>query len=647
MSYAFCRYAMVIDRDRKIVAWNKAMEQISGLPKQDVIGKGDFEYAIPFYGERGPILIDVLQLSDTELASRYSSVHREGNCLFAEVFVPKIRGGAHLLGSAALLHDQDGNIIGAIETIRDITDRHQAMVLLEKAKLAAEEASQAKSQFLANVSHEIRTPLNGIIGFAELIMREPRIEKVHTMAETIVHESDILLSLVNAVLDQARIESGKMEIACSATDLKQLLTTVSQTVEVQAKRKGITLGVVDSEEVPRFVVADKLRVCQVLMNLMNNSVKFTQQGSVVLRTSVERRESGRVWVRFGVTDTGDGIPDAKKFLIFQRFAQVDAAATRKHGGAGLGLSIAHGLVELMGGTIGFESHLGQGSKFWFVLPFAVCDSAEDAHALADDRGEWKSSRSACPSCPILLVEDYLPNQEVARMHLEGAGYAVDIAGDGVAALEHCEAKEYSLVLMDIQMPVMDGYEATRRLRRRSGWTESVVILGLSANADEKSRLECLAAGMNGLVTKPLRREAFLREVAQRLSGPPKECDCVQHTPQREPAPLPMDYPLAVEEFAGDKPLLDSVVVGFLATARKQLGDMKRFISTGDAAAIGREAHKIKGASANLTAMPLSEAAEVVEESGKSGNLQGIHDLFARLEKELNRLDAFVNNEYRK
>lgn len=639
---------MVIDHDSKVIAWNKAMEEITGLSKQAIIGKGDFEYAIPFYGERRPILIDLLHFSDTELADRYNSVHRDGNGLFAEVFVPKFRGGngAHLLGSAALLHDQDGNTIGAIETIRDITDRHHAMVQLQNAKLAAEEASQAKSQFLANVSHEIRTPLNGIIGFAELIMREPRIDKVHTMAETIVHESDILLSLVNAVLDQARIESGKMEIAYSATDLKQLLTTVSQTVEVQAKKKGIAIGVVDSEEVPRFVVADKLRVCQVLMNLMNNSVKFTQQGSAVLRTTVERRELGRVWVRFAVTDTGDGIPDEKKFLIFQRFAQVDAAATRKHGGAGLGLSIAHGLVELMGGTIGFESHLGRGSTFWFVLPFSVCEKAEGAHVLADERGEWKSSQSACMSCPILLVEDYLPNQEVARLHLEAAGYTVDIASDGVAALEHCDTKEYSLVLMDIQMPVMDGFEATRRLRRRSGWTERVVILGLSANADEKSRMECMAAGMNGLVTKPLRREAFLSEVAQRLSGTPQECHCVQPTPQREPKSLPMDYPLAVEEFAGDKPLLDSVVVGFLAMARKQLADIKGFISTGDAAAIGREAHKIKGAAANLTAMQLSEAAKVVEERGKSGDLPGIDDLFARLETELNRLCDFVSSEYR-
>jgi len=448
------------------------------------------------------------------------------------------------------------------------------------------------------------------------------------------------------ILDQARIESGKMEIVCTTTDLKELLTTVTQTVELQAEKKGLAIRVENSAEVPRFVLSDQLRVCQVLLNLMNNSVKFTQEGSVLLRVTVARCELNKVWVRFEVTDTGTGIPDEKKQIIFQRFAQVDAAATRKHSGAGLGLSIAHGLVELMGGTIGFESQTGKESTFWFVLPFSVCDKAEDTRALSSTSAEWKSARADCSSYPILLVEDYVPNQEVARMHLESAGYAVEIVGDGVAALKRCEAKEFSLVLMDIQMPRMDGFEATRQLRRRSGWTQRVVILGLSANADETSRIECMSAGMNGLVTKPLRREAFLREVARRLSG--SVCDCTSALPVPNPvvAALPMDYQLAIQEFGGDKALLDGLVIRFLTSTRKQLVNMEALISLGDATAIGHEAHRIKGASANLTAMLLSEAARQVEECGKSADLQGIGDLFTRLEKEVDALDIFVKNEYR-
>jgi PAS domain S-box-containing protein len=638
---------MVIDRDKKVTAWNRAMEQLTGISKEKILGKGNFEYAIPFYGERRPILVDLLYISDAELVCKYDSVHHEGGSLFAEVFVPKIYGGkgGHLLGSASLLYDQDGNIIGAIESIRDITGHHQAMTELKRAKLAAEEASRAKSQFLSNVSHEIRTPLNGIIGFSELIMRESNLQNVHKMSRSILKESDILLSIVNAVLDQARIESGKIEIANTSMDLMELLYTVVQTVEIQAQKKGISVRVEHSEDVPHFVLSDRLRLCQVLLNLMNNSVKFTERGSVLLRVSIERRELEKVWIRFEVIDTGSGIPDDKRHLIFQRFAQVDAGATRKHGGAGLGLSIAHGLVELMSGNIGFESQVGTGSTFWFVLPFSVCEKATNLQALKETNPDWKMTWPHCPSCPILLVEDYVPNQEVARMHLEGAGYKVDIAGDGVAALQRCETTEYSLILMDIQMPVMDGFEATRQLRQRPGWTKSVVILGLSANADEKSRMDCMAAGMNGLVTKPLRQKTFLSEVAFRLSGTSSECDCLLTAPPKASTALPMDYNQAVQEFAGDRPLLDSVVVRFLIMARKQLTDLKGFVVAGDAAAIGREAHKIKGAAGNLTAMALSEVAKAMEEMGKSGNLFGIDALFGQLEKELDTLDVFVKNGY--
>jgi PAS domain S-box-containing protein len=638
---------MVIDRDKKVTAWNRAMELLSGVAKEDMLGKGDNEYAVAFYGERRSTLFDLLYMSDNDIADKYDFVRLEGNCLVAEVFAPKVYGGkgGHLLGSASLLYDQDGNVIGAIESIRDVTSSHEAMAELRRAKLAAEDANQAKSRFLSNVSHEIRTPLNGIIGFTELIMRERDPFTVHTMARSVLKESDILLSLVNAVLDQARIESGKIEIANTASDLMELLDTAAQAVEIQAQKKGISVRVEHSEDVPHFVLLDRLRLCQVLMNLMNNSVKFTERGSVLLRVSVERRESDKSWVRFEVIDTGSGIPNNKRHLIFQRFAQVDAGASRKHGGAGLGLSIAHGLVELMGGIIGFDSEVGTGSTFWFVLPLSICEKPNNLQALKETNADWKVTLPNCPSYPILLVEDYEPNQEVARMHLEGAGYKVDIAGDGTDALRRCETTEYSLILMDIQMPVMDGLEATRQLRQRSGWTMRVAILGLSANADDKSRIDCMTAGMNGLVTKPLRRSTFLREVALQLSGTSRNCDCLPAVSPKASNALPMDYKQAVQEFAGDHSLLDSVVVRFLIMARKQLADLKGFISAGDAAAIGREAHKIKGAAGNLTAMPLSEVAKTMEEMGKSSNLLGIDTLFGQLEKELDTLDGFVKNGY--
>jgi CheY-like chemotaxis protein len=256
----------------------------------------------------------------------------------------------------------------------------------------------------------------------------------------------------------------------------------------------------------------------------------------------------------------------------------------------------------------------------------------------------KEYRPRCSSYPILLVEDYAPNQDVARMHLEGAGYRVEIAEHGALALKLCESKEYSLILMDIQMPEMDGFEATRRLRQRPGWTQTVVILGLSANADEKTRKECLAAGMDGLVTKPLRRASFLAEVARRLADASLEPVAGSAARQTDRADEPMDPEEATREFGGNKALLQMVLARFLNMCRIQLADMQRALSAGDAESLGREAHKIKGASANLTAMRISTAAKALEEKSQSGNLVGAEELLARLIKETEDLDTFANHK---
>ncbi len=768
---------LVIDRNKKVIHWNKALEQLTGVPKEEMIGKGDYEYALPFYGERRPILLDLLYLPEDEVKKIDFFFSREGEVIFSEDFIPKVNNGrgAYALKSATLLHDQDGTILGAIETIRDITDRkkmevalteshaqldamannvpgivfqlfarpdgstgfyylsnkameiigiryqnctnldefgshvhpedrerfshsvrdavqsrdawrfegrlvtfsgdtiwcqvlsnpvvrenelvysgvivdvtdrHNTMAELQRAKLVAEEANRAQSRFLSNVSHEIRTPLNGIIGFAELIMRERNVDGIHAMAKTVLHESEILLSLVNELLDQARIESGRMEIECVRFDINELIDTVSKTVGVQAQKKGLEVLVDASADAPRFLFGDPLRICQVLLNLMNNSMKFTQHGSITLRTRIERTQPELTWVRFEVIDTGRGIPGNKRHLIFERFAQVDAEATRKYGGTGLGLSVSRGLVELMGGTIGFTSLEGTGSTFWFVLPFPInVESGEKriSEAVSIDTTIATQRCSRSPHCPILLVEDYPPNQEVARSHLAAEGYTVEIVGNGIAALDHCGQKEYSLILMDIQMPEMDGFEATKKLRQRPGWTQDAVILGLTANADEKTRKGCIAAGMDGMVIKPIRREAFLKEVAKRLSkgAPDHSCAMPEITADKET--WPMDYERALGEFMGDKALLDELIKGFIATAYRQVADMERFVSENDTEAVGREAHKIRGASANLVAMRLAAAAKAVELKSKSGEATALSASLDEVKRELKSLDVFTQN----
>ncbi|MEI8011537.1 MAG: CHASE domain-containing protein [Candidatus Omnitrophota bacterium] len=524
----------------------------------------------------------------------------------------------------------------------EIGEHEAAIQALEAANKKSEEASRLKSQFVATVSHEMRTPLNGIIGFAELIesLRDPA--RIKDMARTIICQSEILLALINDILDRAKIEAGKLLLNWEAVDIRELVGRLSQSFAPRLTATEVALVVTMADDVPHFFMTDPLRLGQVITNLVSNAIKFTQQGTVNLKVEKVSHDGGGVVLRFSVIDTGVGIPADKQHLIFERFAQVDGDLSRRFGGAGLGVSIAKGLVELMGGEIAFESREGVGTTFWFTLavepveapPISV-EKPVIAAAAPDDRGR------------VLVAEDYLPNQEVVRMHLEGSGYDVTVVGDGKAALEVCGQEEFQFILMDIQMPGMDGYEATGKLRERGGWLKEVPILGFTANADNKTLEECLAIGMNGVIVKPVRKESFLAEIRQwfHLRRP--------QVPEGAAAPRLsgaqdgiMDYDGAIKEFGGKEKLLHEVVQRFLCQAKQQAVTMEAALNMKDAAAIGREAHKIKGAAANLTAMRLSVKAKDLEEKGKGNDLSGMAVLLIEFRKELEELEKYVKNGYR-
>lgn len=531
--------------------------------------------------------------------------------------------------------------------MREVVQRQEAHRELQEAKNKAEEASKLKSQFLFNVSHEIRTPLNGIIGFAELITRCEDMARARMMARTVLNESDILLTLVNDILDQAKIEAGKMTLENRVVDIRDLFSGMIKTMSMAANKKGLMVALESSGDVPRFVYTDRLRLCQIIWNFFNNSVKFTTEGSVTLRAELLDRRLDMARVKFSIRDTGVGIADDKKHLIFERFAQIDGTATRVHGGAGLGTSIAKGLVELMGGEAGFESKLGEGSTFWFILPLKVCDAADVPQEKPQEHA------GAIPSAgikgPILVVEDYPVNQDVVRMHMGNGGYEGDFVADGAMALEACKLKEYKLILMDIQMPGMDGYETVRHIRALGGWAEHVPVLGVTANADEDTRRQCLEVGMVDVMTKPIRGQIFLALLSDILGGkvfrsPTFNRGAVSDAQQDVPV---MDHEAAVREFAGNQALLDSISKKFLAQVKKQIDTIARAIQARDGAVVGAEAHKIKGAAANLTAMRVSLSAKALEEKGKSGNLDGVDKLFAALKDELAVLEVFVRNGYKR